>query len=369
MKLHLPSLGLVCLIAWIGNAVSSTAQHGRQAIIIDTDIMSDVDDVGALAVANALHNCGLDDLRGVVINTRSRYGALAASVVNTYFGNGDIPIAAMRPLTDEAFLDTYAHLRGEYASKLAYDWPRRLNDSAETPTPVELYRSVLASADKHSINIISIGFSTNLADLLSSGSDDISPLTGCDLVQAKVGELIIMGGQYPSGWEYNFGGVDPESVDFVLRHWPRNVPVTFSGVELGGDIWSGQTLRKNAPYDSPVRAAYEWYMGRCDTVQKSWDPVTVLYGVLGLRGFTRIGMQAPLHFANEDGYNSVDATDGSNAWINDSQSHGQHWLSLTNGTTNETVAGLLNQLYTQDPAAKHCAGLSEVFRSQVAVDD
>lgn len=49
-------------------------------IIIDTDIFSDVDDIGAIAVANTLHNCGKLELRAVIINTPSEYGALAASV-------------------------------------------------------------------------------------------------------------------------------------------------------------------------------------------------------------------------------------------------------------------------------------------------
>lgn len=49
-------------------------------IIIDTDIFSDVDDIGAIAVANTLHSCGVVDLRAVIINTQSEYGALAASV-------------------------------------------------------------------------------------------------------------------------------------------------------------------------------------------------------------------------------------------------------------------------------------------------
>lgn len=56
------------------------AKGGGQPIIIDTDLFSDVDDVGALTIANVLHNCGLADLRGIVINTPSQYGALAASV-------------------------------------------------------------------------------------------------------------------------------------------------------------------------------------------------------------------------------------------------------------------------------------------------
>lgn len=52
----------------------------RQPIIIDTDLFGDVDDIGALTIANVLQNCGLADLRGVIINTPSMYGAPAASV-------------------------------------------------------------------------------------------------------------------------------------------------------------------------------------------------------------------------------------------------------------------------------------------------
>ncbi|KAK6434460.1 hypothetical protein LTR95_009361, partial [Oleoguttula sp. CCFEE 5521] len=45
-------------------------------IIIDTDIYSDVDDLGALAIANVLSKFGLAELKGVVISTGSEYGAL-----------------------------------------------------------------------------------------------------------------------------------------------------------------------------------------------------------------------------------------------------------------------------------------------------
>lgn len=68
----------------IGSAqATETLTKGGQPIIIDTDLFSDVDDVGALTIANVLHNCGLADLRGIVINTPSHFGALGASV-STY---------------------------------------------------------------------------------------------------------------------------------------------------------------------------------------------------------------------------------------------------------------------------------------------
>ena len=73
------SVALLCTALKACNAAAKSSDYA-QPIMIDTDIMSDVDDVGALTVANVLHNCGLADLRGIAINTHSKYGALAASV-------------------------------------------------------------------------------------------------------------------------------------------------------------------------------------------------------------------------------------------------------------------------------------------------
>lgn len=97
-------------LSWL-SLISASACHTinatthKQQIIIDTDIFGDVDDVGALTVANVLQNCGLADIKGIVVDTSSRYGALAANVLTTHFGNEDIPIAALRPLTNETYFD------------------------------------------------------------------------------------------------------------------------------------------------------------------------------------------------------------------------------------------------------------------------
>ncbi|KAL7907278.1 inosine-uridine preferring nucleoside hydrolase domain-containing protein [Trichoderma velutinum] len=356
---------LVLAIEGVIKLVQATDHQikGGQPIIIDTDLFSDVDDVGALTIANVLHNCGLADLKGIVINTPSQYGALAASSLCTYFGN-DVPIAAFRPITNDTFFDSYFYLYGEYASKLAYNWPRKIETAASTPTPVELYRTILSSADEGSIHIISIGFLTNLADLLQSKADHISHLSGLQLISAKVSELVVMGGQYPSGWEYNFGGVDPESTAYVVQHWPKNVNITYSGYELGGDILSGQNLVHRLPPDSPVLSAYQWYVGRGSTIRSSWDPITTLYGILGLEWFSKIGVRSMLAYANDFGYNSITATNGSNAWVNDTTVTNQHWLRLAEGVTNYSMAGLLDEFYAHGPSLRNCfryGGLSENF--------
>ena len=79
LEMHIPISLLLLFVVSVKNVIASTSSHA-QAILIDTDIMSDVDDVGAIAVANVLHNCGLADLRGITINTHSKYGALASEV-------------------------------------------------------------------------------------------------------------------------------------------------------------------------------------------------------------------------------------------------------------------------------------------------
>lgn len=89
--------------ALVPRSLNTTTQ--RQAIIIDTDMFGDVDDVGAVSVANILHNCGLADVKGIVVDTPSKYGALATNALTTYFGNSGIPIAALKPLTNETYFD------------------------------------------------------------------------------------------------------------------------------------------------------------------------------------------------------------------------------------------------------------------------
>ncbi|KAL6246765.1 hypothetical protein RBB50_006072 [Rhinocladiella similis] len=332
---------------------TDTKGHG-QPIIIDTDLFGDVDDVGALTIANVLHNCGLADLKGIAINTPSQYGAPAASAICSYFGNENVPVAALRPITNASFFDDWDYVRGEYASKVAYNWPGSLTNASLAPTPVELYRSILASADNSSLHIISIGFLTNLADLLRSEADDVSPLNGTELLTSKVSELVVMGGRYPSGWEYNFGGTDPNSTAYVIEHWPKTVPITFSGGELGSTIFSGQRPLEEAPSESLPVSAYQWYVGRGSVTRETWDPITVLYGILGLDKFTKLGVWPMLAYANEYGYNTITASNGSNAWVNDTSVTNQHWLKLADGVTNTSMAWLIDNFLIHPPGSSKC---------------
>ena len=87
-------------------------------------------------------------------------------------------------------------MRGWYVDDLVDNWPSPVKGSWDVPTAVEVYRQVLAEAEDHSVVISAIGFATNLADLLRSGPDDKSPLTGAELVGQKVKTVVWQGGWY-----------------------------------------------------------------------------------------------------------------------------------------------------------------------------
>lgn len=145
-------------------------------------------------------------------------------------------------------------------------------------------------------------------------------------------ELVVMGGDYPSGYEFNFWGDNPLHTAHVVNTWPGRV--TFSGYGMGLNVTSGSRLMKEGPSMDPVRSAYLWYT--YGAPRPSWDPLTVLYAVHGLGDV--------FGFGNEYGYNHVHAN-GSNTWVFDDKRTDQHWLRLDVG--HEAAEDLLDKLYLE----------------------
>lgn len=236
---------------------------GRQPIpvIIETDIFSDVDDVGALALAHGFADLGRAELLSIGVNTPSRYGYLAVGVINAFFDRS-VPVGALLP-TDES---VFGH---DYARLLATSYPRLLDDRPPQPA-VAVHRRALAGADGGSVVIISLGFFDNLRALLDSGPDEISPLTGRELITDRVQHMVVMGGRFPRGWEYNLG----ENADLaasVLTDWPTMID--FLGFEVGDPVITGSAISTDDD-DNVVGAAYRAY-GGAGAGRQSWDPLTV----------------------------------------------------------------------------------------------
>ncbi|MCI5124751.1 MAG: hypothetical protein D3925_09805 [Candidatus Electrothrix sp. AR5] len=112
-----------------------------------------------------------------------------------------------------------------------------------------------------------------------------------------------MGGEYPSGREWNFYQ-DSASTTSVVGHWPT--PIVFSGFEIGKEVLTGAGLQK-AVQPNPVRRSYELYNGLTD--RSSWDQVAVYSAVMMANG-----QQTKLWSKNLG--SNVARPDGSNYWLN-----------------------------------------------------
>ena len=160
------------------------------AIILDTDITGDVDDVLALAICHALADRDQCELFAVTV---SKVNALAASFVdagNTFYGRPDLPVGITRDATAQKRESKYLKLieNGNYPHDLTR------NDQAEDA--VSLLRRTLASQPDHSVRIISVGIASNMANLIRSQADQHSPLDGMSLIRQKVSMLSIMAGAF-----------------------------------------------------------------------------------------------------------------------------------------------------------------------------
>jgi purine nucleosidase len=286
---------LACLSAC--NPVPAGDDTTAIRIILDTDMESDVDDVGALAMLHALADFGETEILGVIVCAKNPWSVLCADRINTYFNRENLPLGQLRgPGVDRESL---------YARGVAEEFSGTLKSSEDAPEAVDQYRRILASQPDNSVVILSIGYLTNLRDLINSGPDNHSNLDGRQLVEKKVRLWVCMGGQFPSGREANIRWDTQASVE-AIEKWPGEI--IFSGWEIGLMDTGADIL--DLPESSPVRRAYQLFNR---IPHKNWDQVAVLYAVRGMDG----GRSAHYWELSAPGRIIIDPEDGSNTWKED----------------------------------------------------
>jgi purine nucleosidase len=274
-------------------------------VIFDTDMASDVDDVGALAILHALADLGEAEILAAGISSRNEHAGPCLDAINTYYGRPDLPIGYQRGHRIGYPKDDGGPTDSKYAEAVARGFPHRLMKSSDAPDTAALYRKVLAAQPDGSVVIASVGFLSNIRDLLDTPADAVSPLNGADLAKRKVKRWVCMGGKFPNGrfpdgdGEYNLK-IDALASLRALNDWPT--PVVFSGFEIGERVLTGKRLRA-VPETSPVRAAYLHFNGLEN--RQSWDQTAVLYAVRGARDYwteSEPGL-ALMHAPGRLGYN------------------------------------------------------------------
>lgn len=236
------------LLLLIGTIFFSLNSLAQTRIIFDTDIGGDADDLGALAMLHHFIDNNECELAAIMCWSTEQYAVSAIDAVNRFYAHPDIPIGARK--------DSIHYLKSNYNKAIADNFPHKLNHQL-VPDAVTLYRKILAESTEQSLVIITVGPLKNIENLLQSDGDSISPLSGEELVEQKVREFVIMGGRFPEGkWEWNFNGGMPGVTQNVLSK--LNVPITFSGFELGVAIKSGEAFNRINP-DTPLYVGFLYF--------------------------------------------------------------------------------------------------------------
>ena len=186
-----------------------TAAEGESPLplIFETDLGNDVDDALAMDLLYKYQDAGKVRLLAVNLNKNGEAPAEYADIMNTWYGYPDIPIGIIRNGA-ECERDGVNYAKAVVDLKDADGRPlfaRSHPGYADYPDAVTLYRKILSAAPDSSVVIVSVGFSTNLARLLETPADGISPLTGRELAARKVRLLSMMAGCFidPGNHEYN----------------------------------------------------------------------------------------------------------------------------------------------------------------------
>jgi inosine-uridine nucleoside N-ribohydrolase len=276
-------------------------------IIFDSDLGPDYDDVGALAFLHAMADSGKAEILATLSSNKHELVAPSIEVINTWFGRPGLPLGA--PKSPGVNINSPYH----WADTLVARYSHTVKSTDDVRDAVEVYRKILSAQPDSSVTIVTVGFLTNLSNLLKSEPDNISPLTGRDLVSKKVGMLVSMAGRFPEGKEFNVY-LDSTASAFVFTNWPGKI--TFTGWEIGSKILTGLRLIKSDITNSPVKDVFSISIPMSEEDRNgrmSWDETAVLIGVCGTDGF----------FDTVRGQIIVN-TDGSNTWENNPSGNQQY---------------------------------------------
>ena len=302
---------------------------GPVHLIFDSDMGPDYDDVGAITIMHALADKGEVKVLATMASTKYDGVAGVLNVFNTYFNRQNIPIGVPKGYALE--LRDWQH----WTDTLLAKYPHKIKTNNKAWDAVKLYRKTLAAQPDNSVTIVTIGFLTNLSNLLNSSGDEYSRLPGNELVKKKVKLLVCMAGKYPSGFEFNVMK-DAKASQNVYQHWP--VPIILSGFEIGAKIKVGLPLiHNNAIKNDPTKDVFRISipMAKEDSLGRmSWDETAVLVAIKGYSNWYT------LHTGR-----IIVADDGSDKW-NDNAT-GQAYL--VEKVDYHVVQGLIDELIQHQP--------------------
>lgn len=289
---------LVATIAMSFTALPGWATDSPVKIIFDSDVDHDCDDIAALFMLHGAVQRGEAELLATIGCTSTDEIAPCLDAINIWFGRPSIPVATLK---DKGFMDHKG-----FAAQIAKQYPCKHISGNDYPDAVATYRRILMNQADASVVVLAVGPLRNIANLLQSQPDEVSPLDGVALVAKKVKRLDIMGGMYPpqgnlKEGEWNFKQ-DPASAELVCSIWPT--PILFNGE--GGSTNSGRRVTFEMPEHNPLTMAFRHSADVGFASDRlSWDPISTLVAVRGPNPWFKVV---------KGGTNVVDPKTGINTW-------------------------------------------------------
>lgn len=243
-------------------------------IILDTDIGVDCDDAAALALLLELEEQHVCRMRCITTSTTREGAAEAVQAILDYYGVKKEIGKMKTPVLACDAVNAYARAMKE-----------KYKSMGTQMDAVELLRRTLAETEEKVV-LIAVGPLSNIANLLRSRGDAVSPLAGGELVEKNVECLYIMGGSFVENYascELDEGTVmqewnivqDIESAQYVMEHCPCEM--VLCPHEAGSRVFT--RMRKGS---NPVWYAMQNFAESMnnavepDFQRESWDPVTCL---------------------------------------------------------------------------------------------
>ena len=243
-------------------------------VILDTDAGSDCDDMMALtylvyaAHYKNVHLCAV---------THSNGCPEGPDAIRVFFENLGEPVPPIGKAVTE--MKAYDHYCKEIVARFDKSEAKHVY-----PNAVTVLRRALAQNDN--VVICAVGAMTNIAALLKSGADDISPLDGISLVREKCAQIVLMAGIFDPAvtrTEWNIH-LDIPAAKIVAERAP--VPVVWLPSETGAGVITGGPVIETFGEGTPLSLSFCRFPGVLKKGgRSSWDPETVIYAVEGCREF------------------------------------------------------------------------------------
>lgn len=288
-------------------------------VILDTDF-GNVDDYFGIRIVAQAHKNKLINVIGVNASSLATSAAdaqiTAFSRFLNYEGLGAIDMGFNKNNMNTGEGETTIRMREAISNNWSYG---RYTSFNSVDSSVAFYRKTLAGI-KGKVDIICIGGLAAISDLLDSTADSYSPMSGIELISAKVDTLWVMGGKYPTGRSWNFykNNVAKISTNNVFQNYPGKI--VFQGDELGSSVICGSTLKDTVGTDDllyKIMVAHTSSYGQNGCA--SHDAITTLLGVYGDTSVAGYGIVI--------GTNTFDTSDGTNTFV--TSETGKHCYVVT----------------------------------------